>query len=110
MISDNGKQMAMVGLMCRDEDVVVEIAIAKIVAEEVLRLDAHFKLRMVEINGLVVRIMDSEVHMEGVAMMENGFFGIIGIGDAERGHQAVGRLKMLGFKSLKLNSVDLIIL
>ena len=109
MISDNGKQMALVGLMCRDEDAVVVIAIAEIVAHQILRLDAHVKLRVVEINGLVVRVVDGEVHMEGVARMENGSFGIIGIGDAEGGHQAVGRLEMLSHKSLKLNSVDVII-
>ena len=63
-----------------------------------------------KINVATIRVIDGEIHLDGVAMMENGCSGFIGIGEAERSHQAVGRLVMLGQTTFNYNPVDLIIL
>ena len=65
---------------------------------------------MVEINGLVVRVMDGKVDTDGVAVMEDGVFRSISVCDVKLRHQAIGRLEMLGNKPLKFNAVNQIIL
>ena len=108
ILVDYCKQMSIVRLMSRNYNVVVIKTIAEIVAQEVLRLDAHVEFRMVKINGLVVWVVNGEVELNGVATVENGRFTNITIRDLECGHQAVGRLEMLRHKALEFNPIDLI--
>ena len=110
VLADNGNQMSVISLVGWDKDVVVILALADIVARQVMCLDAEVELGVMENNGLTVRVVDGEVNMEGVAMMEDGRLVRRGVRDAERCLQAVRRLEKLSQKSLKFHPVDLVFL
>ena len=110
VVADHCKQVSVVCLMGGYYGDVLVKTIAEIVAQEVLRLDAHVELRMMKVNGLAVRIVDGEINVDGIAMMEDWNFGFIAVCDAQRRHQAVGRLEMLRHKPMKFNAIDLICL
>lgn len=107
--ADHSRKMPVIGFVCRDDDVVVVKAIAKVIARQVMHLDAEAELGMMEINGLVVGIADGKVNMNCVAMVENGRFVMRGIRDVERCHQTACRLEMLGQETFKNDPVDLIV-
>ena len=109
VFADNGNQMSVIGFMGRNEDVVVVLAVAEIVARQVMRLDAKVELGMMEVNGLAVRVVYREVNMEGVAMMEDRRF-VKGVRNVERCLQTIRRLELLSQEPLKLHPVDLVFL
>ena len=101
--------MSVIGFMGRNEDVVVVLAVAEIVARQVMRLEAKVELGVMEVNGLAVRVVYREVNMEGVAMMEDGRF-VRGVRNVERCLQTIRRLEKLSQEPLKLHPVDLVFL
>ena len=107
IVIDYRIEVSEVGLLSGNHNLVVVKTIAEIVAQKILRLDAHFEFRMVEINGLTIRIVNGKVDLDGVAMMENWRFGSSSVCDLKRCHQAVGRLEMLCHKPKTINTIDL---
>ena len=107
VVIDYRIEVSVVGLLSGNHNLVVVKTIAEIVAQEVLRLNAHIELWMMEIYGLFVKIVDGEIHMDSVAMMENWRFGSSSVCDLKRCHQAVGRLEMLCNKPKKFNTIEL---
>ena len=107
VVIDYRIEVSVVGLLSGNHNLVVVKTIAEIVAQKILRLDAHFEFRMVEINGLTIRIVNGKIDLDGVAMMENWCFGNSSVCDLKRCHQAVGRLEMLCHKPKKFNTMDL---
>ena len=93
VVIDYRIEVSVVGLLSGNHNLVVVKTIAEIVAQKVLRLDAHFEFRMVEINGLTIRIVNGKIDLDGVAMMENWCFGSSSVCDLKRCHQAVGDWK-----------------
>ena len=74
--------------------------IAERIARQVMPLDDHAKVLVLEIDGRFTRIVDGEVDTDGVAMMKDRSFITARIGDFESGHQAVGRGEVVGEETL----------
>ena len=110
LVADDGVKMPLIrGLWHEGGDIVVN-TIGEVVAEQILRFDDHAEVLVMEVDGLVARVEDGEVHLNGVAVMEDWCFRVVGIGDAEGCNQPVGRLKMVGEESFDSYIADMVYL